>query len=148
MTLPGSNGEHALQERYQTASRALAFYQHQVLDHVNADMRAFLARQEMVFVATADARGECDCSVRVGPPAFVRPLDDVTVAYPEYRGNGVLATLGNLYENAHVALLFLDFFASTVGLHVNGRARIVENADLLARPGLPPQVCTDVAGAG
>jgi hypothetical protein len=47
--------------------------------------------------------------------------------YPEYRGNGVMASLGNIAENGHVGILFVDFFKSTVGLHVNGTARIVEN---------------------
>ena len=47
--------------------------------------------------------------------------------YPEYRGNGVMASLGNISENGHVGILFVDFFRSTVGLHVNGTARIIEN---------------------
>jgi uncharacterized protein len=82
----------------------------------------------MAFVSTSDATGECDSSFRAGPPGFVRVLDDRTVMYPEYRGNGVLASLGNLSENPHIGLLFVDFFHSGVGLHVNGRARIVEHA--------------------
>jgi hypothetical protein len=48
------------------------------------------------------------------------------VIYPEYRGNGVMASLGNISENGHVGLLFVDFFHSGVGLHINGRARIIE----------------------
>jgi predicted pyridoxine 5'-phosphate oxidase superfamily flavin-nucleotide-binding protein len=104
---------------------------------------------EMVFVATADARGECDCSIRCGPPGFVHPLDDQRLAYPEYRGNGVMASLGNMTENAHVGLLFVDFFRDCVGLHVNGSARVVETADLLAIPNLPDALRADAcAGNG
>src|SRR6266849_8918156 len=68
--LPGSDGEHRLQEKYGTATRALAFYRHQVLDHLNAAMQAFLARQEMMFVGTADARGQADSAFRCGHPGF------------------------------------------------------------------------------
>jgi len=130
--LPGSDGEHKLQENLGTTKRARAFYNNQVLDHLNTQMCEYLARQEMVFVSTADAAGDCDCSFRAGPPGFVRVLDERTLAYPEYRGNGVLASMGNLVENPRLGLLFLDFFATTVGLHVNGTARIVENGALLA----------------
>src|SRR5437870_9754540 len=49
MGVPGSPGEHALQERFGTQARAAAFYQNQMLDHLNAEMCAFIARQEMVF---------------------------------------------------------------------------------------------------
>ena len=124
---PGSGGEHALQERYATFKRAAAFYDKQMLDHLNPLMRAYIAEQEMAFIATADAHGEADASFRAGPPGFMRVLDEKTLMYPEYRGNGVMASLGNIRENGHVGILFVDFFKSTVGLHVNGTARIVEN---------------------
>ena len=126
-TKPGSSGEHALQERYATLKRAAAFYDKQMLDHLNPLMREYIAEQEMMFVATADANGEADASFRAGPPGFVRVLDDKTLMYPEYRGNGVMASLGNIAENGHVGILFVDFFKSAVGLHVNGTARIIEN---------------------
>jgi predicted pyridoxine 5'-phosphate oxidase superfamily flavin-nucleotide-binding protein len=124
---PGSDGEHALQERYGTFKRAAAFYDKQMLDHLNPLMQEYLARQEMMFVSTADANGECDSSFRAGPPGFVRILDERTIMYPEYRGNGVMASMGNISENPHVGLLFVDFFHSGVGMHVNGRARVIEH---------------------
>ena len=133
--LPGSHGEHTLQRTHGTERRARAFYEHQVLDHLNDRMRGFIAVQELFFVSTADAGGNCDCSIRAGPPGFVRVVDHRTLTYPEYRGNGVMASLGNLSENGHIGLLFVDFFCSTVGCHVNGEARVVENDALLAESG-------------
>jgi predicted pyridoxine 5'-phosphate oxidase superfamily flavin-nucleotide-binding protein len=129
---PGSQGEHELQGRHGTFKRAAAFYDKQMLDHLNPLMREYIAAQEMIFIATADAHGECDTSFRAGPAGFVRVLDERTVMYPEYRGNGVMASLGNIAENGHIGLLFVDFFRSTVGLHVNGTARIVENEAVTA----------------
>ena len=122
MGMPGSRGEHALQERFGTQARAIAFYQNQMLDHLNAEMRAFIAQQEMVFIATADAHGECDCSFRTGLPGFIHVLDAKTLIYPEYRGNGVLASLGNIVENPHIGLFFVDFFHIPPNLVV-GRCR-------------------------
>ena len=121
----------------------------QMLDHLNAAMRAFIAEQEMVFIATADAHGACDGSFRAGVPGFVRVLDAKTVLYPEYRGNGVLASLGNIAENPHIGLFFVDFFQSTVGLHINGTAQILENdAVVVCRPDVPEAVRQDIAVVG
>ncbi len=135
---PGSDGEHLLQERLGTADRADRFYDEQVLDHLNVRMREFVGRQEMFFLATSDRHGECDSTFRAGPPGFLRVLDGRTLAYPEYRGNGVLASLGNIEENPHVGILMVDFFRDRIGLHVNGRARVVEDDEMRAHhPGLP-----------
>ncbi len=138
--MPGSMGEHLLQERYGTAARARGFYNHQMLDHLNDHMQEFVARMEMVFIATADGSGEADCSFRGGPPGFMCVLDERTLIYPEYRGNGVMGSLGNIAENGHIGLLFMDFCGDAIGLHVNGRAAILGNEDLLDREDLPPAV--------
>ena len=130
VALPGSDGEHELQEKHNTASRANAFYRHQVLGYLNPLMQAFVTKQEMMFVGTADRHGEADTSFRAGLAGFIRVLDQKTLAYPEYRGNGVMSSLGNIAENPYVGLLFVDF-ADKIGLHVNGRARIVENDEFL-----------------
>src|SRR3954464_15265951 len=105
---PGSDGEHRLQRRLNTDDRADRFYEEQVLDRLNDRMREFVGRQEMFFLATADRHGECDSTFRAGPPGFLRVFDDKTLAYPEYRGNGVMASLGNLQENPHLGILMID----------------------------------------
>ncbi len=138
--VPGSAGEHALQCAYGTEARAHRFYAEQVRDRLLPTMVAFVQRMEMVFVASADARGECDASLRAGPPGFIRVLDARTLAYPEYRGNGVHASLGNLSENGHLGLLMVDFVQDLIGLHVNGTARIAEAAEFEA---VYPQVAAD-----
>ena len=129
-SMPGCDGEHRLQEKYGRTTHAMAFYKHQVLNHLNSAMQAFIARQEMMFVGTADAKGNADSSFRCGHAGFVKVLDERTVAYPEYRGNGVMASLGNISENPHAGLLFIDF-GDQIGLHINGGAKIVENDDFL-----------------
>jgi len=126
---PGSVGEHVLQEAHGTRERADRFYADQMRDRLLPRMIEFVGRMEMLFVSTSDAHGECDASLRAGPPGFVVVLDEYTLAYPEYRGNGVHASLGNISENAHVGLLMVDFVDDLIGLHVNGTARIVEDAD-------------------
>lgn len=127
---PGSQGEKILQQAFQTTQDALNFYNKQVLTHLAPLMQDFIAKQEMMFISTADGDGECDASFRAGETGFVIVLDDTHILYPEYKGNGVMASMGNILENPNIGLLFIDFFETKVGLHVNGKASIIKKEDL------------------
>lgn len=134
----GSVGERRLQQLLGTADQAATFYDRQVQERLTPQMAEFIARQTMAFLSTADAGGACDVTFRAGPPGFVTVLDDGTLTYPEYRGNGVLASAGNIAENPHVGLLFVDFGQDHIGLHVNGAARLHrDDEQRRAYPGLP-----------
>jgi len=84
----------------------------------------------MFFVATADAHGHPDCSYKGGLPGFVRVLDENTLAFPDYDGNGMYRSWGNILVNPNVGLLFLDF-ESPRRLRVNGTAQISADDPLL-----------------
>lgn len=93
---------------------------HQAFTHED---RAFIERCAMFFVATADAHGHPDCSYKGGMPGFVRILDEHTLAFPDYDGNGMYRSWGNILVNPNVGLLFLDF-ENPNRVRVNGTARI------------------------
>jgi predicted pyridoxine 5'-phosphate oxidase superfamily flavin-nucleotide-binding protein len=63
----------------------------------------------MFFLATADADGRPQCSYKGGAPGFVKVLDERTIAFPAYDGNGMYLSFGNAIANPHVGLLFIDF---------------------------------------
>ena len=125
-SLRASPGEQLAQTRFGTTPRALRFYQQQVCSELNEVMQKFILQQEFFFMATSDGQGKSDSSFRAGPPGFIHILNSKQLAYPEYRGNGVMASIGNMLENPHVGLMFIDFFKTTIGLHVNGRAEVIE----------------------
>src|SRR5947208_5764846 len=65
-------------------------------------------------------------------------IDAQHSTYHENRGNGVHASLGNVSENPHLAILLVDFVRDLIGLHINGRARVVEDAAMRSEfPHLP-----------
>ena len=134
------SGEQQAQQRFGTTTRAATFYANQTLDHLNRSMQQFIARQEMVVIATADAKGACDSSFRAGARGFVTVLDEKTLVYPEYRGNGVLASLGNIMENPHIGMLFLDYYLTTMGLHVNGQAHVLTPGEMEGIQQLPASI--------
>ena len=78
----GSEGERILQKKVGSENKASAFYDKKLLDYLNPYMREFILKQEMVFIATAGSKGECDCSFRAGKKGLVRVLDEKTLLYP------------------------------------------------------------------
>jgi uncharacterized protein len=93
--------------------------------------RAFIERCSMFFAATADADGVPDCSYKGGLPGFVRVIDEHTLAFPDYDGNGMYRSWGNLLVNPNVGLLFIDF-ESPKRVRVNGTASVSADDPLLA----------------
>jgi uncharacterized protein len=98
---------------------------------IAAEDRAFIAARDMLFLATADADGRPTCSYKGGDPGFVRVLDEQTVAFPSYDGNGAYLSAGNALVNPHVGLLFFDFDGQR-RLRLDGEASVDPADPLLA----------------
>ena len=92
--------------------------------------RAFVEASSMFFLATADSDGQPDCSYKGGLPGFVQVLADDMLAFPDYDGNGMFRSLGNVLVNPAVGLLFIDF-SKPKRLRINGQARVDEHDPLL-----------------
>ncbi len=86
--------------------------------------KAFIEGAGFFFLATADAEGRPDCSFKGGPPGFVSvPAPDLLV-FPDYDGNGMFKSMGNIKTNANVGLLFISMGEKPQRLRVNGRASV------------------------
>src|SRR3954454_20127549 len=102
-----------------------------ISDRLNPLTRTLIERSPFVCLATAPPDGGLDVSPRGHPAGFVRILDDRTLLIPDRPGNKLADSLTNLLEDPRIGLLFLipgigDTF------RLNGRARIVDDAELLA----------------
>src|SRR2546421_29416 len=102
-------GNRALQDRFDSRRIADRLEQVTLHDWFTDDNRDFVTRCAMFFLATADAQGQPDVSYKGGVPGFVRLVDDRTLAFPDYDGNGMFKSLGNILANPRVGLLFVDF---------------------------------------
>src|SRR3989442_14528246 len=127
-------GSRRLQDRFDTRRLADRIDERLVRDWIDDDDRAFIEARDMFFIATSDAEGRPQCSYKGGDPGFVRVLDDRTIAFPIYDGNGMYLTAGNLVTTASVGLLFIDF-EGRKRLRLNGVASVDENDPL--RPDYP-----------
>jgi predicted pyridoxine 5'-phosphate oxidase superfamily flavin-nucleotide-binding protein len=113
----------AFQRQFDTERLADRIEERLSRGRITDDDRAFIEQLDMFFLATVDSRGQPSCSYKGGDPGFVRVLDEHTLAFPNYDGNGMFLSMGNLLTNPAVGLLFIDF-RSPKRLRVHGRARI------------------------
>jgi predicted pyridoxine 5'-phosphate oxidase superfamily flavin-nucleotide-binding protein len=118
----------ALQER--RGSRK-AYAARDFRDRISPDIAEFIAHQNSFYLATANAGGQPYIQHRGGPKGFLQVLDDRTLAFADYTGNKQFITSGNLAENDR-AYIFLMDYATQSRVKIWGRARIVEDPDVIA----------------
>ena len=120
-----------LQDRFDTRRLADRIEERIVHDRIDDDDRAFIEARDMFFIATVDENGQPQCSYKGGEPGFVRVLDERTIAFPIYNGNGMYLTAGNVLATQKVGLLFIDF-EGRKRIRLNGVASIDDGDPLLA----------------
>jgi predicted pyridoxine 5'-phosphate oxidase superfamily flavin-nucleotide-binding protein len=120
-----------LQDRFDTRRLADRIEERIVHDRIDAEDRAFIEARDMFFLATVDRDGSPQCSYKGGDPGFVRVLDEHTVAFPSFDGNGMYLSLGNIAASARVGMLFVDFDGQR-RLRLNGVATVELDDPLLA----------------
>ncbi len=131
MTTMYHRGSRALQDQFDTHLLADRLELVQVHQTFTEDDRDFIQRCAMFFLATADTEGHPDCSYKGGLPGFVRVVDEQTLVFPDYDGNGMFKSLGNILLNPYVGLLFIDF-EHPDRLRINGTATIHDDDSLLS----------------
>jgi uncharacterized protein len=127
-----SPAARALQDRFDTRRLADRGAEVKVHDRFTPQDKAFLERLDMFFLATVDAARQPTCSYKGGDPGFVTVVDDQTLAFPNYDGNGMYLSMGNVDATRRVGLLFVDFEGPR-RLRVDGIAELRHDDPLLGR---------------
>ena len=131
-TVPGFHpGERELQQRHDSVRLADKIHDVTIHDWITPRDQAFIERMDMFFLATGDADGNLDCSYKGGDPGFVRVIDERTIAFPHYDGNGMFMSTGNILEHPKVGMLFIDF-ENQWRMRVNGEAWIEYDHPLMS----------------
>jgi hypothetical protein len=131
------SGELDAQRRFnrqtEWTDRAAALANNMYKQAIDDETAFFVEASPFFFIATSDSNGNCDCSFRgtendrtgkQQPAAIV--MDAKTVVFPDYSGNKLYNSLGNILANPHIGMLFIDFPTAT-RLRVNGCATIIED---------------------
>jgi predicted pyridoxine 5'-phosphate oxidase superfamily flavin-nucleotide-binding protein len=131
MTIMYHEGNRRLQADFDSRRIADRLEEKLTRTAFTADDNAFIESAAYFFIATADAEGRPDCSFKGGAPGFVRVTGPSELAFPDYDGNGMFKSLGNVVVNPNVGLLFIALHGKPARLRVNGTARVSRDDPLL-----------------
>lgn len=98
-----------LQDQFETRGMADRIEELAVVTEINEETRAFIESRDMFFLSTVDQKGRPTVSYKGGAAGFVKVIDEKTIAFPSYDGNGMYFSMGNIAANNQVGILFIDF---------------------------------------
>ncbi len=124
-------GNRQLQDEFDTRRLADRLQGGIIQPTISPPDAEFIEAQNMFFLATVDDKGQANCSYKGGARGLVKVVDETTLAFPIYDGNGMFMSAGNVLVNGEVGLLFIDF-ERQARVRVNGKASIVMDDPLLA----------------
>ena len=125
-------GNRRLQDRFESRRISDRLEEKLARTSFTADDRAYIESAHYFFLATADEGGRPDCSFKGGMPGFVRVTGPSELAFPDYDGNGMFKSLGNMLVNPEVGLLFIAMHGKPQRLRINGTASVRDDDPLLA----------------
>jgi uncharacterized protein len=118
------------QDRFDTRRLADRLAQLTASEVITPESAAFIGARDFFFLASVDADGMPTCSFKGGAPGFVRVVDETTLAFPSYDGNGMFLSMGNVLARPPVGLLFVDFEKPN-RIRVQGHASVSDDDPLL-----------------
>ena len=123
-------GHRQLQDEFDTRRLADRLQTGIIAPTISPPDAEFIEAQNMFFLATVDDKGQANCSYKGGCKGLVKVVDENTLAFPIYDGNGMFMSAGNIIVNGQVGLLFIDFNRQA-RVRVNGVASIADHDPLL-----------------
>ncbi len=121
--LYGDN-HRALQMAFDTRALADRIEAIAVKPEVDELAQGFIQSRDMFFLSTIDQNGRPTVSYKGGTPGFVRVVDNNTLLFPSYDGNGMYLSMGNISGNPEIGMLFIDF-EKPFRLRLQGRAELI-----------------------
>jgi predicted pyridoxine 5'-phosphate oxidase superfamily flavin-nucleotide-binding protein len=131
MSVMYHEGNRALQEKFDSRPMADRLEEKLMRTAFTTDDKSFIESCPYFFLATADAEGRPDCSFKGGMPGFVQVTGDAELVFPDYDGNGMFKSLGNIKVNPNVGMLFIAMHGKPKRLRVNGTALVSDNDPLI-----------------
>ena len=120
-----------LQEQFETRRMADAIEHVAMETEVVGPHKDFIESRDMFFLSTVDHKGRPTVSYKGGDPGFVKVVDDTTVVFPSYDGNGMFLSMGNIKGNMNIGMLFISF-ETPHRLRLQGEAAIHDDDPLIA----------------
>lgn len=126
------DAQRALQDKFATRNLADTVSKVIVHDTVTDEDKAFIQSRDFFFLSSVSADGWPTVSYKGGAPGLVTALDDKTLVFPSYDGNGMFLSMGNIAASQRIGMLFIDF-ETPHRTRVQATAELSEDAELLRR---------------
>ena len=126
-----NEAHRALQDEFGTRRMADKIEEIACNGVVGENEKAFIESRDMFFLATVDTEGCPTVSYKGGDPGFIRVVDERTIIFPSYDGNGMYLSMGNIASRGEVGLLFIDFEKPN-RMRLQGQAELSRDPALLA----------------
>jgi uncharacterized protein len=114
----------ALQDQFDSRRMADRIEEIAARAEIDDIAKGFIESRDMFFLATVDHEGRPTVSYKGGDPGFVRVIDETTIAFSSYDGNGMYLSMGNLAAHPKIGILFIAF-DRPFRLRLQGRAELV-----------------------
>ena len=125
-------GHRQLQQEFQSTALADRLEEIIVVPALDDDAQTFIRQQDHFFLTTVDADGFPTVSYKGGNTGFVQIVDETTLLFPCFDGNGMWFSMGNIADHGKIGMLFINT-VEPHRLRVHGTARLVRDPDVLAR---------------
>ena len=122
--------QRELQGEFETTDLADRIVEAVVTEELSDPQAEFIHSRNMFYLSTIDESGYPSCSYKGGDLGFVRVINPVTIVFPNYDGNGMFMSMGNIQDKAKVGLLFIDF-ETPQRLRLRGEARCLREGPML-----------------
>jgi len=126
----GDHHRH-FQDQFDTRRLADRLEEMIIADVIGEQDKQFIESREFFFLSTVDPAGQPTVSFKGGPIGFVKVLDESTIAFPSYDGNGMFYSMGNLKGKSEIGILFIDF-ENPHRIRFHGDASAQDNDPLLS----------------
>ena len=125
-----SESHRELQDKFDSRKMADRLNDVIVKKSFDEDAINFINAVDMFFLSTIDHNNRPTVSYKGGDPGFVKVIDETTLAFPSFDGNGMFMSMGNIKQNNKIGMLFISF-EKPHRLRVHGEATITEGDSLL-----------------
>lgn len=125
------DSHRVLQDEFSTRDMADRIIDLACSDTIEDEHRGFIESRDMFFLASVDANGSPTVSYKGGDVGFLRILDNRTLMFPSYDGNGMYLSMGNIADNSKIGLLLIDF-ENPHRLRIQGTAELSRDSELVS----------------
>jgi predicted pyridoxine 5'-phosphate oxidase superfamily flavin-nucleotide-binding protein len=120
-----------LQDEFETRNLADRIIELACVSEIGEQEQGFIESRDMFFLASVDKNGSPTVSYKGGDMGFLRVVDEKTITFPSYDGNGMYLSMGNIKQSGSIGMLLIDF-ENPHRMRIQGKAEISRDPELLS----------------